>query len=561
MKKDNQLMQRVTKALLSLLFGVCIALTAFAQNVPYHVSNDRVYEFLEELSSLKAIQLNNVVLPLSRLQIYSYLHEAEEKSESLNSRQQKELKFYLQDFIKESPSYYGFDFLGKGLKRGDVFPLRKREKRYDLVHYKDSLFNLTVNPIFGGEGVLSGSEFNYQYSLGARMYGNISKYFSFYAEIRDNSDTEVMSDETFLTQRMGVNYKTGLDYSEMRAGISASVKWASLSLVKDHIQWGSNYNGSNIISGRTPSFPMIKLDLNPLDWFSFHYIHAWLISDEVDSAASYNSGGGYREIMRSKYMAANMFTIRPVKGLYFSAGNSVIYSDRFNPVYLIPFLFYKSVDHTLNSTSSNSNFGGQNSQMFLNLMSRNIKYLQLYFSFFVDEVRLSTATDKNNSRNHMSYKVGARFTAPGNVNLSLILEYTRTNPMAYKHFVSTTTFASNSYGIGHYLGDNAEEFFVSLVYKPISRLHVRTSFGLVRKGTDYAYNEGKDGTGLPFINTETVRRYDARLRVSYSVAQDVNVAVGYQFLKETGSGAYTFLPAAYGASGPHHLSLGLTIGY
>ena len=546
---------------LLLVCSVLLTFSSSAQNVPYHVSNHRVYEFLDELASVKAIQLNNVVLPLSRKQIYMYLSEAQSVSDKLNSRQQKELNFYMQEFIKESPTYHGLDFLGKGLKRGDVFPLRKRAKRYDLFHYKDSLFNITVNPVFGGEGLISGSKLNYQYSVGARMFGNITKYFSFYAELRDNSDTDVLSDETFLNQRMGVNYKTGLDYSEMRAGISASIKWASLSLVKDHIVWGSNYNGSNILSDRTPSFPMIKLDLHPVEWFSFHYIHAWLVSDETDSIASYNTSSGYREIMRSKFLAANMFTVRPMKGLFISAGNSVIYSDKFNPVYLIPFLFYKSVDHTLNSTNSNSNSGGQNSQMFLNIMSRNIKYLQLYFSFFVDELRLSTMTDDANSRNHFSYKAGARFTSPGNVNLSLILEYTRNNPMAYRHFVPTTTFASNSYNLGHYLNDNAEEFYLGLIYKPISRLHVRASLGVVRKGTSYAYNQGRDGTGLGFITTEQIRRYDLQFRVSYSVAQDVNVMLGYQYLKETGNQAYQFLPAPYGADGPHHLSLGLTIGY
>ena len=495
------------------------------------------------------------------MQIYNYLKDAETVSETLNPRQQKELRFYMQEFIKESPDYRAYDFLGRGLKRGDVFPLRKRAKRYDLGFYKDSLFNLTVNPIFGGEGLISGGKLNYQYSVGARLYGNITKYFSFYAELRDNSDTDVLSDETFLTQRMGVNYKTGLDYSEMRAGISASVKWASLSLVKDHIVWGSNYNGSNIISGRTPSFPMIKLDLNPLDWFSFHYVHGWLVSDETDSIASYNSGSGYREIMRSKFIAANMFTVRPVKGLFFSAGNSVIYSDKFNPVYLIPFLFYKSVDHTLNSTNANSNFGGQNSQMFMNITSRNIKYLQLYFSFFVDELRLSTLTNDAESRNHFSYKAGLRFTSPGKINLSLIFEYTRNNPMAYRHFVSTTTFQSNSYNLGHYLGDNADEFYVGLIYKPISRLHVRASLNMVRKGTSYAYDEGKDGTGLGFLHSVRARRYDARIRVSYSVAHDVNVMVGYQYLKETGNQAYQFLPTVYGTNGPNHFSVGLSIGY
>ena len=145
--------------------------------------------------------------------------------------------------------------------------------------------------------------------------------------------------------------------------------------------------------------------------------------------------------------------------------------------------------------------------------------------------------------------------------MNIIFEYTRNNPMAYRHFVSTTSFASNSYAIGHYLGDNAEEFYAAIIYKPVSRLHLRASLTVVRKGETYAYGVGSDGTGLPFILSERVKRYDARFRASYSVAQDVNVSLGYQYLKETGTAAYDFLPSVYGSRGPHHVSLGLSIGY
>jgi len=546
--------------ILVLFLSICLQ-NALAQSVPYHHSNDKVYGFLEELASLKTIQLNNVTLPLSRKQIYNYLKDASEHVHKLNARQKKDLVFYQQEFIRESDGYSGYDFLGKGLKRGDVFPLGKRQKRYDLGFYKDSLFSITVNPIFGGEGFLSGGRFYNQRSIGARIYGNVAEHFSFYAELRDNSETLRLSDETFIDQRLGVNYKGDLDNSEMRGGIVASVKWGSLSLVKDHVVWGSNYNGSNILSGRTPSFPMIKLHLNPVKWFSFDYIHAWLISDMVDSAASYVLPSGFREVMRSKYLVANMFTVRPFKQLYFSFGNSIVYSDRFSPVYFIPFLFYKSVDHTLNSTSANSNFAGQNSQMFINIVSRQIKYLQLYTSVFVDEIRLSTIFDKSESRNQVSLKIGTRFTSPGNVNLSLILEYTRNNPMAYRHFVQSITYESNSYRLGSYLGDNADELYVGLIYKPLSRLRIIASFNLIRKGQTYAYLRGKDGTGLPFIAQERMRRYDAQLKMNYSVAQDVNVFFGYRYLIENGPEAYLYLPDPFATDGPHHISFGLSIGY
>ena len=532
----------------------------FGQSVPYHIENEPLYEFLEELASLKVIQLNSAVLPLSRKEIYQLLNSAAQTdSIKLNRRQQKELLFFQQEFIKDGPNYRGTDYLFKGLKKGNTFPLRNRIKSHDLFHYKDSLFNITVNSRFGGEGWWTGGQVYYERVFGAQVYGNISEYFTFYADVRDYHSSTMLSDETYLDQRLGVNYKSNLDFSEMRGGIAASTKWGYLGIVKDHIKWGSANNGSNIFSGRTPSFPMIKLHLNPVKWFSFDYIHAWLVSDVIDSTASYPTGSVTRDVMRPKFLAANMFTVRPVKGLHFSFGNSIVYSDKFNAVYLIPFLFYKSVDHTLNSTGPGNNSRGQNSQMFVNLVSRQIKYLQLYTSVFVDEIKLSTIFKPSKSRNHISWKAGFRFTSPGKVNASLIFEYTRNQPFTYQHFVSTTTFASNSYALGHYLQTNAEEFHVAILYKPISRLHTKLSYTLVRKGETPIYSNGSDGEGKGLIELEIFRRQQITWEVSYQLAQNVSAGFNYRYLTETGSGAYTTLsPAVY--SGPHSLGLKLIVG-
>jgi hypothetical protein len=538
---------------------VCQRELALAQAVPYHIENEQVYEFLEELASIKVIQLNSAVLPLTRKEIYQLLNEAGRDSTKLNSRQSNELAFYKQEFIKDGPDYRGTDYLFKGVKTGGMFPLRNRAKNYDLFHYKDSLFNITVNSRFGGEGWWTNGDVYYERVVGAQVYGNISEYFTFYADIRDYHSSDRLSDESYLNQRLGVNYKSNLDYSEMRGGIAASTKWGYLGIVKDHVKWGNSYNGSNIFSGRTPSFPMIKLHLNPVKWFSFDYIHAWLISDVIDSTASYATGSVTRDIMRPKFMAANMFTVRPIKGLHFSFGNSVVYSDKFNAVYLIPFLFYKSVDHTLNSTGSGNNSRGQNSQMFVNLVSRQIKYLQLYTSLFVDEIRLSTMFKPSKSRNHVSWKAGFRFTAPGKVNASLIFEYTRNQPFTYQHFVSTTTFESNSYALGHYLRTNAEEFHVALVYKPISRLRSKLGYTLVRKGKTLVYDSGADGEGGGLIENEIFRRHQITWEVSYQVAQNIKVGLNYQYLRETGSAAYTTLPTVI-SSGPHSMGLRLMVG-
>ena len=96
--------------------------------------------------------------------------------------------------------------------------------------------------------------------------------------------------------------------------------------------------------------------------------------------------GNLRERFREKYMAANMFTIIPVKGLNLSFGNSIIYSDQNdNPAYFIPVFFYKSVDHTLTSYKIEN----QNSQMFLDISLRLIKHTHFFLTAYWDDFALS----------------------------------------------------------------------------------------------------------------------------------------------------------------------------
>ncbi len=215
----------------------------------------------------------------------------------------------------------------------------------------------------------------------------------------------------------------------MRAGVSFSWKWGSVALVNDNLQWGSGYNGTNIFSGNTPPFFQYRLNINPVKWFDFNYYNGTLKSMEVDSTRSYwvtNSyGTDYREVYHTKYIAANMFTFFPWEKLNISAGNSIIYSDVFNPVYLIPVLFFKSVDH-----SASSGIDNMNSQMFFDISSRQIKNLHLYATLFIDEMSVARFTDPD-EWNFFSYKAGATlFNLPVS-NLSVTAEFTYTYPLAF----------------------------------------------------------------------------------------------------------------------------------
>jgi hypothetical protein len=230
----------------------------------------------------------------------------------------------------------------------------------------------------------------------------------------------------------------------------------------------------------------LKLHLTPAGWLEFNYMHVWLNSGVIDSLRSYtfaNSyGTGYRTLYRKKFMAANMFTIKPFKGLNFSFGNSIIYSDADpDPVYFIPFLFYKSIDHTKNQGLNND--GGQNSQLFFDLSSRQLRHLHLFATVFLDD--LSTRRFKENGHfDYYSLKAGFDITdlIP---NLSARLEYIQTYPLVYKHDMPTTTYESNFYTLGHYLQDNSKGVYADITFRPVKGFYARAFYDHAAHGPDH----------------------------------------------------------------------------
>ncbi|MCB0806647.1 MAG: hypothetical protein KDC05_12680 [Bacteroidales bacterium] len=466
-----------------------------AQEVYEHISNQNIYEFIDELATGGIVEINSVAKPYSRMFIAQKLDEALQQYDQLTKRQQKELDFYRIGYKAE------LDPLPDYNPKYDIF-----KKNPNLAfainplggYYKDDLFTFAVKPIWGINYFVKGGENIYHRWGGAEAYAYVGDHWGFYASLRDNNETLKISSEDYFTLRTGGAYKDtpggGGDYSEMRGGITYSWKWGSVGLVKDHVNWGDNYHGAMIFSERSPSFAQIKLRIKPVKWFELNYMHGWLVSKEIDSVRSYYSVNPPREVYRPKYIAANIFTFTPWKKLDISVGNSIIYSDmNVHPAYLIPVLFYKSVDHTLNQDIDN-----QNSQMFFNVSSRNIKNLHLYGTLYVDELKVERITDPD-LHNFWSLKGGFKTYNLGVKNLSLNFEYSKSMPITYKHRVPTLTFASNLYNMGYYLRDNSQEFYAAIAYKPIRGLHLKASYTLAQHGPDYGYDLSAGVDTHPFL--------------------------------------------------------------
>ncbi len=511
---------------------------AYTQEVYQHISNTSIYQFIDELANQQIIDINSAVKPYTRRFIAEKLSEANATREELNPRQQKDLDFYLKDFHKE------------------LKPDKQFKKRRDLFYYKDSLFTFSLNPILGIQYWTNNNGSVYHRWNGAEVFAYIGKHVGIYASLRDNHENKKISEYNQITQRFGANYKAKYDYSEMRGGITFSWKWGSFGLIKDHFSWGNNYNGANIFAGRTPSISQVKLHLEPAKWLEFTYTHGWLVSEVVDSTRSFYyttpHGDEYRKVYHNKYLAANIFTIKPFDRFRFSFGNSIIYDHEIEAAYLTPFFFFKSIDHTLNSGIDN-----QNSQMFFDISSRQINHLHLYATLFLDEIAIGRMFDPDEHSNFYSAKLGFRLSNFPLQNLSLTTEYTQTNPLAFRHYVSTLTFESNQYNMGHYLQDNARELFLSLEAKPIRGLTLHLSYTFAQKGPDHTALDS-NRLGLPFMESIEWESRMFAFRTRYEVINDGYVFAEY--MHRSVNGVTEYLPEIWQGT-TNTFSFGVNFGF
>ena len=471
------------KTILSILF-IFAFLAVSAQDIPEHISYTRIYDYLDELATDNIIELNSVAKPYARTFIAEKLLQAQGKKDKLNKRQRDELRFFLNEFALEQDKLPGTNLT---ISRNENLTFAGIQPG---LSYRDSVFRVKITPLLGMDITRNSNGTITKRWYGADFQAMFGKHLSVYGSLRDISiDGPLLARPGYLNDYPGYEYKesaSGGDFSDSRGGIKYSWSWGSIGLVKDNVIWGDNYHGSNILSGRAPSFPMLTLHLKPTKWFELQYFHGWLVSDVLDSTRYYLDNLGAKHYrMKNKFIAANMLTFTPIDKLNLSVGNSIIYAeDNVQPGYFLPIAFYKSIDHTL---TKGLNLENQNSQIFLNFSSRNIKHLHFFTSVYADEISWGRFLPKSKERNPISYKVGADLSNFPIENLSLVAEYTNTNIINYKHSIPALTWASNGYNLGSYLGDNSEEMYLAMRYKPIRGLDLSLSYTDAKHGNEYEY--------------------------------------------------------------------------
>ena len=534
------------------------ALSISAQRIPQAIEYTEIYDFIEELTSDGVISSNAAIKPYTRDAIARMLAEAQSKDSLLNKRQKDDLQFYMQDYALELdtlPVYYSY---GHRHVTQWITPVSNLSLADPSLHIltKNKIFKMRIRPILGMDIYASKKGMITKRWYGAEIQMDIAHHLSIWGSIRDNSwkGTGYLKDAYFPTEydkiygaRLtkpgylnnlpGVQYKEsnyGGDFSDSRGGISLYAWWGSIGVQRERIQWGDAQHASNILSAHNPAVPMVTLQLTPCKWFQFDYFHAWLPSNVMDSTYYYSErereGVTQREYRpANKFMAANMFTFMPIKYIQFSIGNSIVYAERnVQAAYFIPIAFFKSLDHLMTKGLGSEN---QNSQAFATITVRPTDHLRLYGSFFLDEFKFARLKKSNPEHNPVSYLVGFNWSGWPVKGLSLRGEFMRSYIACYTHSIAVLDYTSNSYKMGHYMGDNAQSIFVELAYRPVRGLRLVLNYTNDTKYNSYDYirkNIGAIIAQKPFAE-KIWRNDEINFRAVYEVFNNCYAHVDFSY--------------------------------
>jgi hypothetical protein len=505
--------------------------------VVYEPLYEDVYNFLRRVSQKGIIEFDDLIRPLPRSYISSKLLEADSLASKLTPLEREEVKFFLQDYYNERWLAEGNN---KETEHLDYFGFDPAH-RWRMFSYGGDGFKLNADLILGAEiGSVKDAKQTHFWN-GIYAYGYIYDVLGFSFDFRDNTEngstidkTKIFTPETGVVARTDANFypypPDQMEYSEAKMMLATDWKWGSLATGKDFIEWGYGDNGLLVMSQKAPSFPLIRLDINPVEWFSFNYFHAWLASDVIDTTSYYYTETGTLAYQyHNKYIASHTLTVRPTRGLDISIGESIVYSDHLEILYLIPITFFRLADHYL---CKQVNDAGSNSQFFAQVSSKgHIRNTHLYSTLFIDEFTLSNVFNPEKQKMQIGFTLGSSVTDLAIENLTVKLEYSKIYPYVYQHYINTTTYESNSYILGHWMNNNADQVFGSLQYRFIRGLQALVWARYIRQGERADESEQFDLPQPPFLFGLRTNYTYFGAQVKYEFIHNLFVRARYQYIK------------------------------
>ena len=340
-------------------------------------------------------------------------------------------------------------------------------------------FNLYVNPGLNLMAAYSDRDDKplYTNTRSIEIRGNISNKVGFYAFVSENQLRPPAHEFDYYKQwnaypgaHLTKPFRTdGVDFFLSKGYITFSpVKPIAIQFGQDR-----NFIGNGIQSLLLSDFATdyLFLKINTRVW-RINYMNLFAkLSDRYGWVTGVNTSRPYP----AKYMALHYLSLDILKNLNLGLYESVMFHDNsstgrgFDPYYLNPVIFYRSVEHQL----------GDADKMLVGLNLGYIPFskVKLYGQFMLNEFRVDDLiAGKGHFANKYGYQAGFKYIDVFAIsNLDLQLEYNRVRPYSYTHYTNSGTYPVNSFShsnqpLAHPLGANFSELIFKLDFQPLPRL-------------------------------------------------------------------------------------------
>lgn len=373
-----------------------------------------------------------------------------------------------------------------------------REKA-SFLHVSTKSFELRINPVVDFE---YGSEFGnkpvYTSSKGFELRASLMKKLSLYTFLTDNQ-TRLPS---FMREdAIGGEYANlpenaywkefkdlGQDYFKVRGYLAFNLlKHIDVQFGYDKQFIGNGYR-SLLLSDNAAPFLFLKTNLKV---WKINYQSIW-----GEMIGQYKRGGD--RLLDKKYAVFHHLNFNAAKWLDVGVfeGVTLTRSNQFEWHYLIPIIFYRSIEQSLGSPD--------NSVIGFDFKANFLRHFQLYGQFMLDEFNFShiKANDKWWA-NKFGVQAGLKYIDVANIsNLDLQLEYNMVMPYTYTHYSAPATdstagnqianYTHYNQALAHPLGANFSEIVVLVNYQPVQLPNLNISLKYINAvvGVDTVKSDG-----------------------------------------------------------------------
>jgi hypothetical protein len=354
-----------------------------------------------------------------------------------------------------------------------------------LIYVSEDRFKLIVNPLIGVRGATdSGDTLSlYNNSRGAEVRGSIGNKVGFYSYVTDNQARFPNYNRDRIRTSRVVNGTTlhkpfgtlGEDYFNAAGYITVSpIEEIMVQFGQDKNFIGNGYR-SLILSDIAAPYPFLKINtkvwkLNYTNLFSQH-------TDFISQGESATNG--------KKFSALHHLSINITKNLNIGFFENIIFDrkdstegNRYELAYLNPLIFYRAVEHGLNSSD--------NAVLGLDWKWNFKKHYSFYGQLILDEFVKDQLFGRTQSWvNKWAYQAGIKYFNVANINnLDLQLEVNQLRPYIYQHRTKSQNWIHYNQSLAHPLGTNLREFIGIIRYQPLNRLNIQAIYSLSVQGID-----------------------------------------------------------------------------